>query len=286
MRSSARGKKGAEKSRARFRIRRAKNFCCMAGECCVATALYPLALTCLANPATVPVTEAGRYLQPLMAALELGAAAGKGDCGKLRELLDGGGASVVDERTEVMDQTGEKVKVTALLQAVHHGQHAAVELLLERKANPNIPSSNGTTPLMEAAIGGRLPILRTLLDRKAIAIDAVEPDAGLTAFHCACFSGHADCATELARRGCDMTLRTKDGETGKQLAERLKHTAVLAGLRALVVEQLRTRQQSNEASDDRQQKGSPPPLAVTSGSLQSRETAASFASCWTVAVRR
>ena len=51
----------------------------MAGECCVATALYPLALTCLANPATVPVTEAGRYLQPLMAALELGAAAGKGD---------------------------------------------------------------------------------------------------------------------------------------------------------------------------------------------------------------
>jgi hypothetical protein len=39
----------------------------------------------------------------MAAAEELRAAAYKGDCGKMRELLDGGGASAVNERTEVMD---------------------------------------------------------------------------------------------------------------------------------------------------------------------------------------
>jgi ankyrin repeat protein len=51
-----------------------------------------------------------------------------------------------------MHGPGEKVKVTALLQAVHHGQHAAVELLLERKASPNLAASDGTTLLMEAPL--------------------------------------------------------------------------------------------------------------------------------------
>jgi ankyrin repeat protein len=181
-----------------------------------------------------------------MVARELLIAAQDGDCDKLRELLDGGGASVVNERTEGMDddREGEKFWSTALLQAVTYGQHAAVELLLEHNANPNLEASDGATPLMEAAAtAGLLRILQTLLDRKDIAIDAVQPETGCTAFHYACTKGQADCAVELARRGCDMTLRAKTGETGKQLAERMKHTAVLDGLRALVVEQLRARQQ-------------------------------------------
>eukprot|EP01046_Picozoa_sp_COSAG06_P024043 COSAG06_NODE_1939_length_8024_cov_83.073186_6_plen_990_part_00 len=192
-----------------------------------------------------------------MAARELRIAAQNGDCGKLRELLDGGGASVVNERTKVMnEETGKKFETTALIIAVVYSQHAAVELLLEHNANPNMADSCGFTPLMTAANGGRLPILRTLLDRKAIAIDAVYPETGCTAFHLACFQGHVDCAVELARCGCDMTLRIKHGETGKQLAERMKHTAVLEGLRALVAEQLQTTQQSNSrdnaASDNLQ----------------------------------
>ena len=175
-----------------------------------------------------------------MAALELRDAAEKGDCGKLRELLDGGGgASLVDERTEAT-VAGQKVQTTALIQAVGYGQHAVVELLLEHGAIPNIADSLGGTPLMAAAGGGQLPILRMLLDRKAI-IDAVVTPSDVTAFHWACINDHADCAVELARRGCDMTLRIKSGETGKQIAERKKNMAVLAGLRALVVEQLRAK---------------------------------------------
>ena len=46
----------------------------------------------------------------MAAAEELRAAAYKGDCGKMRELLESGGASVVNERTEVMDsRTGGDV---------------------------------------------------------------------------------------------------------------------------------------------------------------------------------
>jgi hypothetical protein len=167
-----------------------------------------------------------------LVAEQLRVAARHGDCGKLRELLDGGGASVVNERTEV-GKTGEKVKMTALIAAVGFGQHAAVHLLLERKAGPNVAASNGTTPLMTSAVRGHLPILRTLLHLKAIAIDAVDPEHGCTAFHYACINDHADCAVELARRGCDTTLRAKNGMTGKDMAECEKHTAVLEGLRAL-----------------------------------------------------
>eukprot|EP01046_Picozoa_sp_COSAG06_P026679 COSAG06_NODE_2308_length_7109_cov_7.230385_4_plen_697_part_00 len=206
----------------------------------------------------------------LMAAFELLIAAQNGDCDKLRELLDSGGGasdSVVDERAvEVMvegtRETGEKVKTTALYEAVANEQHAAVELLLEHKANPNLPTSLGNTPLMEAAARGHLLILRTLLDRKDIVIDAVNTDSGCTAFHWACGNGNADCAVELARRGCDMTLRTKDGETGKDIAEHLKHTAVLEELRALVVEQLRATQSSDAVHDKQGDVSSLAPLVT------------------------
>ena len=90
---------------------------------------------------------------------------------------------------------------TPMFIAVHKGYVKVAKLLLKHGADPNIPYSLGcSTPLMEAAAEGRLPILRTLLDRKAIAIDAVHPDDHSTAFHNACFYGHADCAAELARR--------------------------------------------------------------------------------------
>eukprot|EP01046_Picozoa_sp_COSAG06_P042589 COSAG06_NODE_5448_length_3477_cov_10.886027_1_plen_891_part_01 len=214
----------------------------------------------------------GSHVQlPMATARELRVAVCSGNCGKLRELLDGaGGASVVDERIEVMVGEGEKVRATALLEAVAYDQHAAVKLLLEHGANPNLPGSHVGTPLMDAALAGHLHILRTLLDRKGIAIDAVEPETGSTAFHAACLNGHADCAVQLARRGCDMTLRTRNGATGKQLAERKNHTAVLAGLRALVVEQLRAMQQSNDAVIDQRQENSLAAAAAAKQKMNAR----------------
>jgi ankyrin repeat protein len=206
---------------------------------------------------------------------ELRIAAMKGNCGKLRELLDGGGASV-DERTEATDAKG-KFKTTALIQAVTHDQHSAVDLLLGHSANPNLADSFGCSPLMTAAGLGHLHILRTLLDRKDIAIDAVdEANNGTTAFHYACFKGNADCAVELAGRGCDTTLRTKrgmNGMTGWDIAERKQHTAVLAGLRALVVEQLQARQvqEPEGTSDTHGEETATPTVVITA--LRLREAA-------------
>ena len=72
-----------------------------------------------------------------MGALELLRAAKNGDCDKLRELLDGGGASVVDERTEVTGkETGEKFQTTALLQAVAYDQQAAVAARAQGRPEP------------------------------------------------------------------------------------------------------------------------------------------------------
>jgi hypothetical protein len=160
------------------------------------------------------------------AAVELRVAAQKGDCGKLRELLECGGASIVNERTEGTDM--ETGKLTALHQAVVCNQHAAVELLLEHSANPNLEANNGETPLNVAAGHGNLHVLRTLLDQKAIAVDHENrPDSGVTAFHLACEYNHIDCAVELVRHGCDTELVDCDDQTGWDNAKCNGYTALI-----------------------------------------------------------
>jgi hypothetical protein len=175
-----------------------------------------------------------------MAALELRIAVEKGDCDKMRELLEDGGASVANERTTDTDkETGAKVQVTALVAAVANNQHAAVNLLLAHGAICEA-NSDGSTPLMEGASRGHLEILQTLLGNEtSSAMDAVRPTDNGTAFYYACLKDHAECAVELARHGCDMKLRAKDGMTGEEIAQHKKHTAVLEGLRVLALQKLR-----------------------------------------------
>ena len=168
---------------------------------------------------STPLTDAELVVHCTnIAVLRLCSAVKEGDCDKLREMLSGNGASVLNERAEVTDKgTGEKFWTTALIQAVAYNQHAAVVLLLEHSANPNLADSDGFTPLLRIAVEGYegghgsrrpvdLPILQTLLDCKDIAIDAVEPNTGFTAFHLACNAGNADCAVELVRHGCNTQL--------------------------------------------------------------------------------
>ena len=200
-----------------------------------------------------PEPEADTDMQQLQAAaVELRAAAEKGDCGKLRELLDGGGASVVDERTEIMNpETGKKFLSTALVAAVRFGQHAAVELLLECGAKPNLTDSYGYTALMEAATCGHLPSLQTLLKQELIVIDAVEPRDDYTAFHFACLRGHADCAAELVGRGCNTKLRTMSDKTGWDFAQQNGHGALIRrckGAQKLAVRKAQQQTVDNAAS--------------------------------------
>ena len=69
------------------------------------------------------------------------------------------------------------------------------------------------------------------------------PRLGWTPFHAACTFNQPDCAGALALAGCDVGVKDrKTGLTGRQIAEKEGHTAVVERLRAVVAEQLRAAQ--------------------------------------------
>jgi ankyrin repeat protein len=91
---------------------------------------------------------------------------------------------------------------------------------------------------MAATMNGHLEMLWLLLARGA-AVDAAEPIADFTAFHFACQCKRAECAEALALAGCDVSLKTINGKTGRQLAKAEGHAGVLERLRLVVANQLR-----------------------------------------------
>ena len=102
------------------------------------------------------------------------------------------------------------------------------QLLLEAGADLDLPSSDGTTSLMNAALGGKLNVLWLLLARGA-AVDAVD----------ACDQKYPDCVETLVRAGCDVGLESCTAarelrcRTGRHVAEQRGQTAVVERLNAL-----------------------------------------------------
>jgi hypothetical protein len=141
----------------------------------------------------------------------------------------------------VSDGHGDVDPYTPLTRAAELGHLEALRLLLEAGADPSLADGDGITPLMVAAAHGQLEVVRLLLARGA-AVDAVDPGDGGTAFHLACFNNQPDCVEELARAGCDVGLKDKNGHTGREMAEGEGHAAVVERLRAVVGEQLRAAQ--------------------------------------------
>src|ERR1700761_3850167 len=87
-------------------------------------------------------------------------AAGGGDLARIEELLD--------VHPEIIDEPGGPGVRTALHQAVFGGQEAAVRLLLERGANPNIRcEGDNAYPLHFAAEKNRVPIIHLLVEHGA-----------------------------------------------------------------------------------------------------------------------
>jgi hypothetical protein len=154
--------------------------------------------------------------------------------------------------------SGEVVQSTALCVAVARGRLEVVRLLLEAGADPSLAASDGETPLMIAlGVHDQLEVLRLLLEWGA-AVDAVKPATcstlsgnlfpfGGTAFHSACFSNQPDCVEALVQAGCDVGIKDQCGETGREIAARRGHAAVVARLRAVVSEQLQAAQAAARA---------------------------------------
>eukprot|EP01045_Picozoa_sp_COSAG04_P030909 COSAG04_NODE_5531_length_1581_cov_1.742915_1_plen_294_part_10 len=158
------------------------------------------------------------------------AAARVGDCGAMERLIEGG--LDIDAMSETTSKDGKKMQATALLQAVGFNHQAAMQLLLDRGADPNLANSLGATPLMHAAVDGSAKLVHLLMEANAEADTAI-PGTGWTAFHFTCDNDQPDCAEALVRAGCDTSLRDKAGETGRDKAQRKGHAAVLERLDAL-----------------------------------------------------
>lgn len=92
--------------------------------------------------------------------------------------------------------------------------------LLMMGANINASCTQGTTPLMRAALSGNAEKVQHLIDCGAH-LDAVNPACGRTAYAMAVAQGHADAARRLMRAGSlaqtfnrEQALRRPAGLTG------------------------------------------------------------------------
>jgi ankyrin repeat protein len=98
--------------------------------------------------------------------------------------------------------------VTPLLLAVKHGNQQMVQYLLSKNANPNNVSSD-TGPLHEAVRKHNLPLAELLLDKKAnINLPA---EGGKTALHYAILEKHFDMIDFLLKKGADMKAKNLGG---------------------------------------------------------------------------
>ena len=98
--------------------------------------------------------------------------------------------------------------------AIKAGDAASVIGLLDRGADVNAPSADGSTPLMTAALYSNAPMMKLLLDRGADANRANK--AGATALIWS--AGDLQKVRLLLDRGADPKARTKGGRTALHVA--------------------------------------------------------------------
>jgi ankyrin repeat protein len=118
--------------------------------------------------------------------------------------------------------TPNRYGVTPLLIAATNANAAMIELLIAAGADPNGASPEGETPLMIAARVGVPEALAAILGHNAD-VNAKESWRGQTALMWAAAEGHAPAVQLLARKGADVTLRSKGGLTALLFAVRDGH---------------------------------------------------------------
>ena len=136
---------------------------------------------------------------------------------------------------------------TALVTAVTMKSEPCLNLLLQHRADPNISNDSGLTPLaigarngfdctselisagadveladkhgstpiIFAAMYGRIEMVKKLIEAGA---DVNHTGSELNALMAAVLKGHTDCVLELIRAGADLNIRNKDGMTALMFA--------------------------------------------------------------------
>lgn len=113
---------------------------------------------------------------------------------------------------EALDSTGN----TPLLVAAAAGEIAAVEILLQAKANPDAQNHSGECALHYAVIRGQADVVGLLLANKAEI--SLGNKVGETALHLAVIHGHLDLARLLLEQGAQVNARTKYGATPARIS--------------------------------------------------------------------
>ena len=121
---------------------------------------------------------------------------------------------------------------TALLAATFTGDGELANRLLAAGADPRRADTNGVTPLMIAALAGRLPIIAALRERGA-ALDDTDA-AGRGALHYAVAAGQTAAVGQFLKTPGELAATLRDGQTLAELAcatgDRRMLDLVLGGL--------------------------------------------------------
>ena len=113
---------------------------------------------------------------------------------------------------------GAAAPAVSLADAAQKGDRAGVRALLQRQADPNTPSTDGTTPLHWAVQHDDVETVGLLLKAGAKATTANR--YGATPLYVACQNGNADIVERLLKAGADANAALPEGETALMTAAR------------------------------------------------------------------
>jgi ankyrin repeat protein len=183
--------------------------------------------------------EHKQYNRAEQLAADLLLATDKGDATKVGRLLSAGAdpdAPSLPPQFLAQPYSADIPPIFPLICAVGKGHLEVTRRLLEAGGNLNFHDNSGYTPLITAAINGWPKVLQLLLEHGAVIDDTLDGSVdgshvpggeggGGTAFHAACCDQskagrQAECMEVLVQAGCDVSLLTKEGRTGRELAER------------------------------------------------------------------
>ena len=129
----------------------------------------------------------------------------------------------------LVDAKGQDRLYTALHYSCRYGHVDLARTLVNHKANVNVKTDSGDTPLTLAARHGHNNVVHVLLSDSQCLVDAKGQD-GYTALHYSCGYGHVDIVWTLVKHKANVNAKTKRGETPLTLATRNKHDNVVHAL--------------------------------------------------------
>lgn len=129
------------------------------------------------------------------------------------------------------------VNVPELIRHAERGEEAAVVMLLDSGENPNNVDDMGLTALHCAAKKGRRGVVNLLLQRRADPNVGAAAWRGETPLHYASKYGHAEVVKLLLESRSEVNVKSREGRTPLQYAEKKGHQTVEEILRAAVAVQ-------------------------------------------------